>query len=175
MVTICLLICFTVPVAGTYLWLCYERKLVKREVQAALLQKLDKKDLVLFSFTAEEEKQLLEWEHSREFSFHHQKYDVVSREKVEKRMQYWCWKDVKESAIDRRISELTRKAWEDDDVENNGEKITVEYVKSTPEKQIDIPLFGGQFVREQLVFFDYCENLSSTNLIATFQPPEIDC
>ncbi|ASS49721.1 MAG: hypothetical protein A3D31_09075 [Candidatus Fluviicola riflensis] len=172
---ICLLICFTLPVGGTYLWLRYERKLVRREVKATLLKGLNKKELVLLTFTAAEEKMQLEWEHSGEFSFRNQKYDIVSRNKVGKRMHYWCWKDTKESAIDRRITELTQKAWEDDDVENNSRKTTIETVKMAPEKRIGIPLFNGQFSIDQHPFFDYSESISSTNLIPTFQPPESNC
>ncbi len=174
-VGIFLLICFTVPVAGSYLWLRYERKLVRREVKAALLKGLDKKDLVLLAFTREEDKALLTWEHSGEFSFHNQKYDIVSRKKVGEKMHYWCWKDTKESAIDRKISELTQQAWERNPQKGKHVKTVLETVKSLQEKRVLIPVFSGEFQQNNRSFFNYAATLPSAILIAASPPPEMYC
>ena len=175
LVAICLLICFTVPVAGSYLWLRYERRLVRREVKAALLKGLDKKDLVLLAFTAAEDKALLTWEHSGEFSFNDQKYDIVSRKKVGKQTQYWCWKDTKESAIDHKITELTRQAWGNNPQKDKQHKTTSETVKLTPEKRVVIPVFSGEFEQTNHTFFNYTEIQPSTTLIPVSPPPEVYC
>lgn len=175
LVGIFLLICFTVPVASSYLWLRYERKLVRREVKAALLKGLDKKDLVLLTFSSAEDKALLTWEHSGEFSFHNQKYDIVSRKKLGDKMQYWCWKDTKESAIDHQITELTRQAWGNNPQKDKQHKTTSETVKVTPEKRVAIPVFAGEFEQTKRAFFNYTEIRPSTTLIAVSPPPEVYC
>ncbi|MDH4473020.1 MAG: hypothetical protein QE487_10475 [Fluviicola sp.] len=175
LVGIFLLICFTVPVASSYLWLRYERKLVRREVKAALLKGMDQKNLVLLAFTEAEDKALLQWEHSGEFTFHSQKYDIVSQKKVGEQMHYWCWKDTKESALDSKLTELTRQAWGNNPQKDKQHKIASETVKSTPEKRVAIPLFVGEFERTNRAFFDYVEITTSATLIAASPPPEVYC
>lgn len=175
LVGIFLLICFTMPVAGSYLWLRYERKLIKREVKTSLLKGVDKKHLVLLSFTLAEEKTLLEWEHEREFSFKGQKYDVVSREKVGENSRYWCWKDVKESTIDRKIAELTQQVWEEDDEENKRHKTAIETVKSIPEFASPDWCFEPQFPQNDQAFFRYSRKLRPIIVASTAPPPEVFC
>lgn len=157
------------------MWLRYERKLVRREVKAALLTGMDQKDLVLLAFTEAEENTYLQWEHSGEFVFHSQKYDVVSRKKVGERMQYWCWKDAEESAIDQKITELTRQAWGNNPKKDKQHKIASETVKSPPEKRVVMPLFLGEFEQINRAFFGYIEITTSETLIAALQPPEVYC
>ena len=170
-----MLICFTLPVAGSYLWLRYERKMVRREVKATLLKGLDKKELVLLAFTEAEDKVLLQWEHSGEFTFSHQKYDIVSRKKVGKKMRYWCWKDTKESAIDQKITELTRRAWGNNPQKDKQHKIATETVKSihhfaSPELvfELDFDLF------EKPIFY-YSEKLTVKTVVSSVPPPEAFC
>lgn len=174
-VGIFLLICFTVPVASSYLWLRYERKLVRREVKAALLQGMDQKDLVLLAFTEAEETTHLQWEHSGEFVFHSQKYDIVSQKKVGEQTQYWCWKDNEESAIDHKITELTRQAWGNNPQKDKQHKMASKTVKTTPEKRVVMPLFLGEFEQTNRAFFGYIGITTSETLIAASPPPEVYC
>lgn len=101
-----LLGCFILPLFATYAWLRFERKCIKREVKQEILGKIALKDCSRFEFTYQQEVNL-DWEHSAEFSIKGQKYDVILKKKTASGTTiYYCWKDVKESAIDKEITSV---------------------------------------------------------------------
>lgn len=132
---IVLLGCFLVPVVATYLWLRHERRCVKREVKQEVFSHIDLRDCAQFEFTLAQEKQL-DWEHSAEFSLKGQKYDVILKKKTHRGTTiYYCWKDVKESEIDRKIATLVNDALGGNPVKDKQHKSVTHLVKDLPAEE----------------------------------------
>jgi hypothetical protein len=95
------------PVVATFTWLYCQKTIVKREVNRQIIGGLDKDDLILLKFSKEESQTKLRWEHSREFEYNRQMYDVVKTMTLGDTVYYWCWLDHKETNLNRRLDELT--------------------------------------------------------------------
>jgi hypothetical protein len=90
----------------TYLWLNHQKKQVKREVKWKIIEGIDKSELVLIQLTKAEAKEKLDWEHSKEFEFEGEMYDVVEFEETTDSVKYWCWWDYKETALNKNLAEV---------------------------------------------------------------------
>lgn len=105
-----LLLCLTLPFLGTYTWLKMEKRKVKKTIKWRMIDGMDKSELVLLKFTKEEAEAELEWEHSREFEYNGQMYDVVEKNEVGDTTYYYCWWDHEETKLNRQLSELVANA-----------------------------------------------------------------
>lgn len=82
---------------------------------------LDPEELVLLKFTSLEAQTKLRWEHSKEFEYRGQMYDVVSYETKGDSIFYRCWWDHKETQLNKRLKILVAKALDQD--KNNGDAL----------------------------------------------------
>jgi hypothetical protein len=101
-----LLLCFGVPVLGTYAWLQYQKNQVKIEVEQILNEGDMQNQLVRLAFTNGQVDTLLRWEHSGEFEYQHQMYDVVTAQVEGDSTVYWCWWDKKETRLNQQLQAL---------------------------------------------------------------------
>ncbi len=98
------------PVVATFTWLHYQKTIVKKEVNRQIIAGIDKDDLVLLKFSKEDAQTKLRWEHSKEFEYNHQMYDVVETMTLGDTIYYWCWWDREESKLNRQLEELAAQA-----------------------------------------------------------------
>jgi hypothetical protein len=106
-----LVFCFFVnPTVGAFTWVHYKKTIVKKEVEKHIIAGINKDDLVLLIFSKEETQTLLRWEHSKEFEYNHQMYDVVETLTFGNTICYWCWWDQEETKLNRRLRELAAQA-----------------------------------------------------------------
>lgn len=91
---------------GMYGWLHQRRKTVRKDVKHQIIAGLDRSELVLLSFTLSKLEDL-KWEHSKEFEFEGEMYDIVETEVVDGITHYWCWPDGEETALNKQLFELT--------------------------------------------------------------------
>ena len=109
--SILLLFCVSVnPIVGTFTWLHYKKTIVKKEVKRRIDAGMDKDYLVLLKFSKEEAQAKLRWEHSQEFEYNHQMYDVVKTMIGDDAIYYWCWRDDEETTLNRKLEKLADKA-----------------------------------------------------------------
>ncbi len=71
---------------------------------------LDQEELVLLKFSKEETQSELRWEHSKEFEYKGQMYDIVSKEIKEDSIFYRCWWDHEETLLNKKLTKLVAKA-----------------------------------------------------------------
>lgn len=95
-----------VPFLGTYTGLHYQKRLVRKEVKRAIMDGMGTEQLVLLRFTRAEADQKLRWEHSKEFEYDGQMYDVVYKAYCGDTTEYWCWWDHEESELERELDAL---------------------------------------------------------------------
>ena len=90
----------------------YEKYTTKKEIKKFLISNINKSELVLLKFSIEETKTKLRWEHSKEFEYNNEMYDVVEKEVISDSVFYWCWWDKEETKLNRKLESLVKLATE---------------------------------------------------------------
>lgn len=103
------------PVVTIFLYLQYEKSVVRREVKWKMIGGLDKEELVLLKFSKEETISELRWEHSKEFEYKGQMYDIVSQEIKGDSIFYRCWWDYEETKLNKKLKKLVANALDQDE------------------------------------------------------------
>jgi hypothetical protein len=93
-----------IPFAGAFGWFTGRLVVVRHEVKAKLATDKHAGPLVKLTFARGDVRDLLAWEHSREFRYQGEMYDVARTEEATDSISYWCHHDVKETSIRREIS-----------------------------------------------------------------------
>jgi len=108
----CLLaLCFLLdPFAGSLPWLQLRKAIVKNEVREHLSRGIEAESLVVLRFSREKAKSLLRWEHSGEFEYNGEMYDVVESWTAGDTVFYRCWPDREETELNSRIRTLAARA-----------------------------------------------------------------
>lgn len=105
-IVVLLLLCFISPLCLNYAFLKFRQYQIKEEVKLSLLKGIEPAQLVTLRFTKEEADIALDWEHSREFEYNGQMYDVVSEEIKGDSIIYKVWWDKAETKIKKELSTL---------------------------------------------------------------------
>lgn len=105
---ICIGFCLSLiaPVFSAYFAFQHRTNIIRQEVEAHIEQGIEKNELVLLKFTHEETETLLRWEHSREFEFNQQMYDIVETEVLEDSVYYWAYWDIEESELKKDFNDI---------------------------------------------------------------------
>ncbi len=111
--------------AGVYLWLEQKKQIVKSEVKTLLANNSESERKVLLKFSKEEVNTLLRWEHSREFEYNSQMYDVIQMQSSGDSVYYWCWWDKEETELNCKLKKL---AEQDESKESREQKKQVRFV-----------------------------------------------
>lgn len=106
-IRILLFFCLLAPIAATFTYLQYRRQQVRKEVKHQIIAGIDRAELVLLKFTEKQSQTELEWKHSKEFEYEGQMYDIVEYETLGDTTYYWCWEDVAETTLNKKLDDLT--------------------------------------------------------------------
>ena len=106
---IVLLSCLVLPFCGSYLWLQGKVKEARDNAIAHLQDGLPEEETIILTFSISDTETVLEWEHSREFRYNGNMYDVVHTAYHGDSISYQCYLDYKESKLKRAISQLAPK------------------------------------------------------------------
>jgi hypothetical protein len=121
---------FLMPFLVTFTVLKIQKHEVKRTVKWKMIAGLDRNELVRFEFSEKEINQELRWEHSREFEYQGEMYDVVERESKGDTTVFWCWWDNEETKLNKQLTALTFIALGDHPSEQNKQRAVVALFKS---------------------------------------------
>ncbi len=168
---IVLLLALFAPMTASYTWLQFQKSLVKKEVKEQIDAGIERDKLVLLEFSKEEAKTKLRWEHSREFEYRGNMYDIVKTKVKQDSVYYWCWLDHEETKLNDQIITLLNKNSNDEPLNTNGNKILSLVFK---------PLYiSGHFdwqpaldISEKKEAFLKSSNYSSLNFPPPVPPPE---
>lgn len=105
-ISLVLILCFITPFVGTYSWLTYKKTLIKKEVKKQLIMGIEKDNLVKLGFRLDEVNSKVRWEHSKEFEFQGQMFDIVTKEVVADSIYYLCWPDHEETVLNNKLYKL---------------------------------------------------------------------
>lgn len=88
--------------------------MTRKEVKRNLIKGVDRSALVLLKFSKKEVGTQLRWEHSGEFEYRHNMYDIVESEERGDSIWYLCWWDHAETQLNRQLADLTEWAMRGD-------------------------------------------------------------
>lgn len=125
MISVCLISGNAFLFFGLWLNIQLQLKAVKHEVKHHIKENVSKAELTHFSYAITENPNIVEWEHAMEFEFEGEMYDVVFSEIKNDTAHYWCWKDQKESHLNKKLTFLLQ-----------------EYYQESPEEQEKQMKFG---------------------------------
>jgi hypothetical protein len=101
-----LLILMLLPFGGSYLFLEFEKSKARDYAQLALVNEENPTQMVWLKFTKEEIKNDLRWEHSGEFEYKGQMYDISKREEKGDTTYFYCYWDKFETLINAKLNDL---------------------------------------------------------------------
>ena len=117
-----MLIILVAPVVTLYLFMKFEKTAIRREIKWKMIAGIDPEELVLLKFTKEETETKLRWEHSKEFEFEGQMYDIVSKEVKGDSIFYRCWWDHEETKLNKSLKKLVANALDTDGDSHKAQK-----------------------------------------------------
>jgi hypothetical protein len=84
----------------------FELRQHHNEFRSQPVSDLLKLNIVFFKFSKEETNTLLQWEHDKEFEYRQEMYDVIESFTDGDSIVYKCIKDIKETDLKKKLSEL---------------------------------------------------------------------
>ena len=108
--SIVLIITIISPLWLFYSIIQYEKYLNRKEIKKFLISSIDRNELVLLKFSYKETKTNLKWEHSKEFEYNGEMYDVVDKEITCDSVFYWCWRDNEETKLNKQLESIVKHA-----------------------------------------------------------------
>lgn len=99
-----------IPFAGTYILYKYQKKIIRKEIKHKIIAGIDKSELVLIKVHNSKIEIDLKWEHSKEFEYKGEMYDVVSKEFHNDSTYFWCWWDYDETSLNKQLKSSLAKA-----------------------------------------------------------------
>ena len=106
-ISILFILAITLPFIGIYCWLKYEKAVVRKTVKHRLMEEIPSDELIQFTFALKDTATVLDWEHSKEFKFQGEMYDIVSRSYTADSVKYYLWWDHEETDLNRKLVRLT--------------------------------------------------------------------
>jgi hypothetical protein len=125
-----LIVCLVAPIVTTYLVFKYQKKQIKREIKRKIISEIDKSELVLLKFTEEEKNTQLKWEHSKEFEYKGEMYDIVESSTVGDTTYYWLWWDHKETKLNKQLNDILKTILGKNPQNNRNKELLINYLKS---------------------------------------------
>ncbi len=98
------------PFAVTFIWMKYQKKLIKEEVEIKIKAGIDKKEIVLLKFSKRDSEIKLNWEQDHEFEYNHQMYDIVETRVNGDTIYYLCWCDHEETEINEQVRKFVARS-----------------------------------------------------------------
>lgn len=101
-----LFVCLVLPFLASYAWL--EGRITAAKVSSTIKIKkaIPPEDQILWKFSLEDAKTKLFWEHSKEFEYKGEMYDIIRSQQHGDTIWYWCYWDRKETKLKRELNIL---------------------------------------------------------------------
>ena len=130
LVGILLFLCLLAPVVSTFSYLHYHKRSVRKHLKHDMMKTLDKDSFTLLKFSKEEAKNELNWEHSREFEFEGEMYDVVQTIEIGDSIHYYCWWDHKETRLNLALNKALSSTMNQDEENKKHQNNWITWLKN---------------------------------------------
>ncbi len=142
-----LLFCFVAPIVTVFGIIQYQKKQVKREVKWKMIAGMERDELVLLKFTEKEKNTQLRWEHSKEFEYKGEMYDIVETNIMGDTTYYWVWWDHEETQLNKQLDVLVAIALGNNPNSGKNQKQLHDFFKSL--YFVELPSNGSLVFTEQ--------------------------
>lgn len=164
------LLCLIIPLVIVFFYLQYQVSMVRKEVKESMISGMERDELVVLKFTREEAQKELDWEHSKEFEYRGEMYDVVEKEIKGDTIYYHCWWDHRETELNEQLDILIAKFLGNNPQQQNSRERIVEFYKN---------LYFNKYKYSSSVLIQglnpfyhfYTENFKSIDLPPPVPPP----
>jgi hypothetical protein len=167
-----LLICSLIgPYLGISLYLKHEKRMLKREIKHQIIEGIDKSELVELTFTLADAETKLRWEHSQEFEYNGEMYDVVESKTIDGKVTYWCWWDNEETSLNKQLNQLLARALNDQTPSNSSSNAQswLNLIFLVPDKTAFVQL---DFLKLRKSFFGLQNDLTGISISGDSPPPK---
>ena len=167
-----LLLCLIVPFLASWQFLSGRIREVKEEVAQNINTEKYEEEKVLLKFTSEDSSKLY-WEHSREFEYKGEMYDVIRFEKKGDTIWYWCYWDQKETKLKRDLAQLVIRILPPTDQQQKAQDSILQFFKSLyPNFPKEIKVSIDPSIASKIMI-DFSNPVSSFEPHPPFHPPEL--
>ncbi|MCK0159869.1 hypothetical protein [Allomuricauda sp. F6463D] len=169
---ILLLFSLIAPIGGSFLLLHFQKQHLRKEIRKTINQAVEEGEFVVLEFTMEQIKTELRWEHSMEFEYKGQMYDVIEKENKGGYMVLKCWWDKEETALNQEMDELLARALGADPLRKDKHTRLFDFFKKLF-YQHHKPDVGQEEFYRKLLFAQCQECFDSLFFKPLFPPPRI--
>jgi len=127
---ILLLFSLAAPFWGTYIFLQHKRNEIRNEIARIISKNPAKENLVLFKFTASDVETRLDWKDDHEFEFNGKMFDIVTQGRVGDTILYYCYKDEKETKLNKDKHQLLARSMGQDPARKSQAERLTDFFKS---------------------------------------------
>lgn len=113
---IVLILALFTPFIATHITYKYQQYSIRKKIKHEIIEGLTLNQLVKLTFKKSEVDKLLKWEHSKEFEYNRNMFDVVKSEPHNDSITYYCWPDNEETSLNKNLTKLTQLALGSDPV-----------------------------------------------------------
>jgi len=158
-----------IPFTGTWFWLKYQKINIRKQVKEQIIAGIDADELIVMKFSKNEIREKLRWEHSGEFEYDQQMYDVAEIRITDDSVYIWCWYDKNETELNNKISELVIRAFRGEPQNTNNHERLFSFLKCLyfDETPANSYIFPGRCGPGHVFFFNFYTSL----LISPYTPP----
>lgn len=93
---------------ATNLYLSQQKNAIRKSIKHKIIAGIDKTELVLIKFSNKEISKKLEWEHSKEFEYNGNMYDVVEKLAGKDSTHFWVWPDAEEDKLNKHLKAIVK-------------------------------------------------------------------
>lgn len=158
------------PFAGTFLVHKIQKKQIKRTIKRKIIAGINKSELVLLKFTEKEKQTQILWEHSKEFEYQGQMYDITDFQTVGDTTYYWCWWDYEETNLNKQLNKKLSESLDGNPQNQKRQVKLYNFLNSLFWDQIEI-LIPKNFFFLARNEFSFSDNYYPVRLFAKPPPP----
>ncbi len=168
-----LVIVMVAPFGGVYFGFRFEKSRISKLVKRQMIKGIDKENLVLLTFHYTEVETRLRWEHSGEFEFEGEMYDVVERSSRNDSVSFWCWCDKAETSLNKKHAILLRQVLGNDPQKPVKQSQLLDYLKTLYHPGLNSGNLFSYAPEFHNLSFYYISLISAGNTQPPGPPPKI--
>lgn len=124
-----LILTLCLPMLVIWSYFMVKQQMVKNEVEEKRNEGFNKDVVKILTFAKKDIKNIVRWEHDREFEFLGEMYDVISSKESKDSVSYTCYWDIEETKIKKQIVKLFFSDNENFPLQHEKEAKMIEYFK----------------------------------------------
>lgn len=159
------------PFLSLFFCLQIQKQVTKREVKWKLINSVHEDELVLLKFSNSEIYTKLNWEHSREFEYNNEMYDIVKTTTTHDSTFYWCWWDNEETLLNKKLDTLYAFAIGIDEKQKKNKSNVLVFLKTIIFQENNYSIIDKNTLTT-IHHFVYCNNNKSKMLSVSSPPPK---